>query len=180
VENTGDGVLRIAASVTGNFVNDPWLSISPDSVTVAPGAPFDFQVQVAPDTSNSQSWDYTGLISLRTNACPDSEVEVAVVAYILDAPDVASPLPREVTLHDVYPNPFNAVAVVRFALPKTQPVAVRLFDVTGRLVRTLESRTYDAGEHAITVDGSNLASGVYLVALEAGNVRLTRKALLLK
>jgi hypothetical protein len=180
VENSGDGVLRIAASVSGNFVNDPWLSISPDSAIIAPGAPFDFQVQVAPDTSNDQSWDYTGLISIHTNACPDSEVEVAVVAYILHASDAPSPLPKEITLHDVYPNPFNAVAVVRFALPHIQPVAVRLFDVTGRLVRTLENRTYDAGEHAITIDGNTLASGVYLVALDAGNVRLTRKALLLK
>ena len=178
--NRGDGVLAVTASATGNYPNDPWLSIAPESAVVAAGESFAFDVQIAPDTSYSQNWDYAGLIHLHTNACPDSEIQVAVVVYVLEAPESPDALPWEIVFKDIYPNPFNASATVRFDLPQAHQVRLGLFDITGRLTQTLANGTFDAGRHSLMMDGQDLASGVYLLVFEAGNVRLTRKVVLLK
>lgn len=180
VANMGDGILTVTATATGNYPGDPWLSIVPDSAVISAGESFDFEVQVAPDTSYSQNWDYAGLLELRTNSCPDSEIQVAVVVYVLDTPEPRDALPIEIALHEVYPNPFNAVATVSFDLPQPSHVEVKMFDVTGRLVQTLLRGMFIAGEHAVAIDGTNLASGVYMIEFDADRVHLTRKALLLK
>ena len=170
----------VTASVTGNYPNNTWLSINPDSVSVAAGQSFEFQVQIAPDTSFSQNWDYFGIIHLQTNACPDSEIPVAVVVYVLDTPKTPDGLPRVIALHDIYPNPFNLTAIGRFDLPQAQLTTIEMYDVTGRLVKSLVNGRFPAGVHTFSIDASNLASGLYWVGMRAGAVRLTRKALLLK
>jgi hypothetical protein len=178
--NTGDGTLTIDARADGGTPGDDWLSVEPESTTVAAGDSFSFTVHVAPDTSNSQNWDYVGQIELRSNSCPDSVLSVAVVAYVLDAPNRDRSLPHEIALDPVYPNPFNATAFLRYELPTTQDVAIELFDVSGRHVATLVRGRESAGEHIATVAGANYASGIYFVDLTAGQTHLTRKALLLK
>jgi hypothetical protein len=80
-----------------------------------------------------------------------------------------------------YPNPFNAQASIRFSLPSESPVSVKLYDVTGREVRTLVEETRAAaGEHSLTIDASNLASGVYIATLRSGTAAQSQKLLLLK
>lgn len=177
--NSGDGPLTVTAAVSGSHA-DEWLSVGPESTTVAPGAAFSFTVLVSPDTSNNQNWDYVGQIELQTNACPDSQVSVAVVVYVLDAPDREDGLPREIALDEIYPNPFNANAVVKYALPATQDVLIELYDINGRRITNLVRGRQSAGEHQVSLMGDHLPSGLYFVELRAGETRVTRKALLLK
>ncbi len=177
--NNGDGPLTVAAQVSGSHA-DEWLSVDPESTTVAPGASFSFTVHVSPDTSNSQNWDYIGQIELQTNACPDSQVSVAIVVYVLDALHPQDGLPTEIALDEIYPNPFNANAVVRYALPAAQDVLIELYDISGRRINTLVHGRQSAGEHQISLKGDRLPSGLYFVELRAGETRVTRKALLVK
>lgn len=100
-----------------------------------------------------------------------------------DAPPVV--LPRELALLPASPNPFNPRTLLRFALPHASEVTLTIHDLRGRRVRTLAGATLPAGLHEIAWSGEDdagapLASGVYLVRLEAGPRRLSQKVLLLK
>jgi photosystem II stability/assembly factor-like uncharacterized protein len=83
------------------------------------------------------------------------------------------------------PNPVRSGTAIRFALPSAQPVALELFDVQGRLVRSLATGLHPAGEHEITWDGRDAAgrevsAGVYFYRLATGNDVLRRKLLVVK
>ncbi len=88
-------------------------------------------------------------------------------------------VPQEFGLH-AYPNPFNSRAILSFTLPIDGAVNLELYDVQGRLVATLAKGIYSAGEHSVSVDGSQLASGVYLARLTTINHIASTKLLLLK
>ena len=77
-----------------------------------------------------------------------------------------------------FPNPTAGDAQVRFSLAEPGPVALRVFDATGREVATVTAREFSADTHDVTADLSGLASGVYVVRLEAGGeVATTRIAI---
>ncbi|TKJ36834.1 hypothetical protein CEE37_14715 [candidate division LCP-89 bacterium B3_LCP] len=78
------------------------------------------------------------------------------------------------------PNPFNQTTAINFALPVNSDVKLKVFDVSGRLVMQKSMNGLPAGGHLHHLDGSNLSSGVYIVALEAGNLSTRSKILLLK
>lgn len=78
------------------------------------------------------------------------------------------------------PNPFNPVTTIEFGVEQRTRVTVRLYDVGGREVRKLVDREYDPGLHAVVLDASGLASGVYLCHMEAGSFTAERKLILLK
>ncbi len=88
-------------------------------------------------------------------------------------------LPTDLVLSS-YPNPFNPTTTISFSLPKAGDVSLKVYDVTGREVQTLAEQRYEAGEHAVTFDGSALPSGIYFAQMNAGTVTQTRKMVLLK
>jgi hypothetical protein len=89
-------------------------------------------------------------------------------------------------LHQNRPNPFGAETRVAFTLPSPAPVSVRVYDPSGRLVRTLlPDAVRDAGRHTTTWDarderGRRVASGVYLCRVVAGGATLIRRMVLLR
>jgi photosystem II stability/assembly factor-like uncharacterized protein len=80
----------------------------------------------------------------------------------------------------VYPNPFNAQTKISYDLDRVGKVTLDVYDLTGRLVRTLVDDVRSAGRHSVEFDGSALASGTYFVKLVAGDNTKTQKMLLLK
>ncbi|RJP77712.1 MAG: T9SS C-terminal target domain-containing protein [Candidatus Zixiibacteriota bacterium] len=92
--------------------------------------------------------------------------------------------PRFVVARDlslsVSPNPFNPRTALGFTLPAPGLVGLRVYDTAGREVATLVNGWREAGVHEVTFDGSGLASGVYLVRMEAGEVSQVQKLVLLK
>ena len=89
------------------------------------------------------------------------------------------PLPTAFAL-SAQPNPFNPATQLAFDLPQAARVTLAVYDVTGRLVRTLVDAPYAAGRYTVPFDGGTLPSGVYLARCDAGSVSLTRKLVLLK
>lgn len=83
-------------------------------------------------------------------------------------------------LNGGYPNPFNASTTLSFTLPVAANVKLSVYDVQGRLVKTLAEGMLTAGSHQAVFDGSNLASGLYLAKLTAGNFTAVQKLVLLK
>ncbi len=86
----------------------------------------------------------------------------------------------EYKLHHNYPNPFNPSTNISFYLPQSAEVQLTVYDVTGRLVATLENGLRNAGSHVIPFDASALSSGMYFYKIEAGEFSETRKMMLIK
>ncbi len=92
--------------------------------------------------------------------------------------------PLTFLLEPNYPNPFNPATHIRFALPSAGKVQLQVVNTLGQVVRTLLDEHLAGGYHQITWDGTDdrgqrVASGIYLYQLVGGNVRLTRKCVLL-
>jgi glucuronoarabinoxylan endo-1,4-beta-xylanase len=83
-------------------------------------------------------------------------------------------------LHQNYPNPFNPSTIIEFNLPVTSKVTLKVFNILGEEVATLLSASLLLGSHSVTWDASNLASGVYLYRLQAGDYVETRKMILMR
>ncbi len=83
------------------------------------------------------------------------------------------------------PNPFNPKTAIAFDVPREAQVAIRVYDVTGRLVRTLVDGVVEPGRHSIaweglSDDGAPVGSGVYFCTMETTEYQKSRKMLLLK
>jgi hypothetical protein len=89
-------------------------------------------------------------------------------------------VPKTFMLNQNYPNPFNPKTVIEFSLPKGEFVEIELYDVLGKKVATLLSEPKQPGKYQLTVDGTNLASGVYFYKMTAGSFNDTKKMLLIK
>lgn len=89
-------------------------------------------------------------------------------------------LPAELALDQNYPNPFNPSTLIRFALPSAAQVRLELYTITGERVAVLADGAHPAGFHAVRVDGTGLATGMYLYRLTAGEKVFQRKMLLVK
>lgn len=84
-----------------------------------------------------------------------------------------------------YPNPFNPATTIVYQMPQAGQVSLQIFNMLGQLVRTLVEAEVAAGVHAVTwdgrdSDGDQVASGVYVYQLRAGETMKTRKMLLAK
>ena len=84
------------------------------------------------------------------------------------------------SIHNSYPNPFNASTVISFELRDASFIKLAVYDISGREVVVLIEGFYPAGIHENTFDGTELASGVYFAMLEAGGMKQVRKLLLVK
>lgn len=99
--------------------------------------------------------------------------------------EISGDLPDKVALMQNYPNPFNPTTEIQFQLPQTSQVQLQVFDVTGKMVRSLLSEMKSPGHHSVNFDASNLGSGIYLYELivrasDGIDQRLTRRMTLIK
>ncbi|MFQ5865303.1 MAG: alpha/beta fold hydrolase [bacterium] len=84
-----------------------------------------------------------------------------------------------------YPNPFNANTTIRYDLPKSTRVVLKIYDLLGQEVRTLVNENQPAGHKSVTWDGKsnsaqNVSSGIYLYRLMTPEFMKTKKLLLIK
>jgi len=99
--------------------------------------------------------------------------------------DGASGLPDRFALEPNYPNPFNPSTTIRYAIGEPGQVSLRIYSITGQLLRELVAGQQRAGRYVTTWDGrdaggSPVASGVYLYELRAGRSRDVDKMLVLR
>jgi len=79
-----------------------------------------------------------------------------------------------------YPNPFNFRTVIPFELQMAQNIEINIFDPSGKEIFTLFKGRISEGYHELTVDGNNLASGIYYYQIRSKNYSQTKKLILLK
>ena len=88
--------------------------------------------------------------------------------------------PQTFLIESIYPNPFNPQTTVQLRVGTTQAVQVDLWDVQGRRVQSLFNGTLSAQTlHTITIDGSTLHSGLYLVRMLGASGEITTRPITL-
>ena len=79
-----------------------------------------------------------------------------------------------------YPNPFNPATEISFTLPENNFVTLKVYDVSGRLVKTLVNDFRTAGNYKVSFDGGGISSGIYFYKLESGQFTDVKKMILVK
>mgnify|MGYP000324279970 FL=1 len=94
--------------------------------------------------------------------------------------DNLNTIPEGFKLGQNYPNPFNPTTNINYSIDQAGLVTLKVYDITGREVATLVNNRENAGDHSVTFDATNLASGVYIYTLQANGLRLTNRMTLIK
>ena len=114
-------------------------------------------------------WNLTQMLALR-DVTPAREIQ----------PDVLAPgeQTRALEFRGAVPNPFHAETAIRFTLPVSAHVTLRLYDVAGKLVRTLVDAQMPPGDQSAMLVAGDMHSGVYFAVLRAGTVQTSRSVVL--
>ncbi len=104
--------------------------------------------------------------------------------FTMDLTDDFS-IPEKFSLYSNYPNPFNPVTTIPYDLESQTLVKLQIFDLKGRLIKTLVNKSQSAGRYiskwdATDMFGGAVSAGVYLYHIEAGENSLSKKMILLK
>lgn len=132
---------------------------------------FEFEKLADPDLATIASLSASDFIS-RGDLSPFAETIAAAET---------EELPGRFRLNAAWPNPFNPTTTVSVYMPHAADLTVNVYNVQGQLVTTLADGSFGAGEHRMVFDGSNLASGMYLVqAVVPGEASRIQKVMLVR
>ncbi|MCP5061364.1 MAG: T9SS type A sorting domain-containing protein, partial [Ignavibacteriae bacterium] len=84
------------------------------------------------------------------------------------------------SLDQNYPNPFNPTTQIKFSIPASNVVTLKIYSLLGEEVRTLINEEMNSGTYEFNFNASNLASGLYFYTLTSGDFVSTKKMMLLK
>ena len=108
-----------------------------------------------------------------------------IVPSALDVDETATVMPERFNLSQNYPNPFNPTTMIQYDLPEATQVAIMIYDLMGREVRTLVNSVEQAGYKTVLWDskdsyGQPVSGGIYIYHIQAGEYSQTKKMVLLK
>jgi len=98
----------------------------------------------------------------------------------VDSENTGSQVPEQYVLSQNYPNPFNPTTTIKYSIPETGIVSLKVHNMLGQEVISLVNKEMDAGSYDVNIDASNLSSGIYFYSLNVNDFSSTQKMLLLK
>ena len=143
-------------------------------------------------------WDYGSYPSYHRSTDVSANIDPALGVQIMKAmiatladlsgasdPVTDAPAPRQFSLEQNSPNPFNPRTQIVFTLAQTGPMSLEIFDLAGRRVRTLLDESRAAGTHVTTWDGKSddgvaMPSGSYFYRLSSDGSKLSRRMSLVR
>ena len=169
-----DALVNFEASTEANFTSSDGIRWSFDGADDDAPTAVDFVLTAVPPDGLEPGEQFTAsYFAQATNTC-GSTLDVDPVFTL------STQAPRALAILGNYPNPFADATTIRFDLPEAGVVQVQIFDLMGREVATLVDAPLGAGTHEVTWNGalSNgqaIASGLYLVRLQAGGQSTTQR-----
>jgi PKD repeat protein len=165
-----------------------------------------YQLVYATDWQDSSTYVYSDLLedtSLTVSLEDNSQYYWIVVAMDTDGFIVGSndnmpntmvvgtlsidgaDIPEVFALHQNYPNPFNPTTQIKYDLPEDALVAINIYDLMGRSIKSLVNSNQSAGYRSIQWNATNnlgepVSAGMYIYMIQAGEFRQTKKMVLLK
>jgi hypothetical protein len=89
-------------------------------------------------------------------------------------------VPEKFVLYQSYPNPFNPSTRIKYSIPNSEIVSLKVYDILGREIAVILDEYKSAGTYTIEFNASRFASGVYFYQLQAGSFVETKKMVLMK
>jgi hypothetical protein len=153
------------------MLNDCLIEITSD------GKPLKFDCNIK-DSEEWQLVDESG----KEYICSDvQEKELNIESGHLVLKKITTPtIPQSFLLDPAYPNPFNPLTRIRFTLPEMTEVDISVYDLKGKLIDKLVSKTFEPGTHVQSWDAQFVPSGVYFLVMEAGTYSSSQKLILMK
>ena len=168
----------------------------PATVNLAPGVTAWWRTQYVPSPAPAGNYLYRGYVgaypttvfdsdsfAFQKTAGGDGEITREWSNWgdeFLEKTPTASAITKEFTFCKNYPNPFNPTTTFRFALLKAGRVELTVYGISGRQVAKVADGLFESGWHEAAFDGSDLASGVYIYRIKAGQNISCGKILLIK
>jgi len=87
---------------------------------------------------------------------------------------------RKIKLFQNFPNPFNPITQIPFSIPTKSNVRIYIFDLSGKIIETVEMNNLMQGTHIYKWNGERYSSGIYIYKIKVGDHIQTRKMVLLK
>jgi hypothetical protein len=103
-----------------------------------------------------------------------------ITGAITSTKEPDTPQPETYSLSQNYPNPFNPSTEISYSIPRSGMVSLKVYNMLGQEVAALVNREQSAGNYTVDFNATGLASGVYVYRLQAGDVALSRRMVLLK
>lgn len=131
-----------------------------------------YSSQISVSAANSLQYSADGVIDLIADELDSKNGVIPAVEDYL--------IPKNFELSQNYPNPFNPSTTIEYSIPKDANVTLKIFDVLGKEVSTLENSQKSAGTYIINWNASNFSSGIYFYRITAGEFTETKKMFLVK
>ncbi len=117
----------------------------------------------------------TGMLANFIIPTPTDPIQASAIAA-----ENSEATPSDYSMERAYPNPFNPATTIRFSMPVSAAVQLRVYNVLGSEVARLVDGNLEAGEHEVHFDASPLPSGMYFARLTAGSFTQIQRLTLLK
>jgi flagellar hook assembly protein FlgD len=132
---------------------------------------------------NEESLDVTVNKSRINESEPIEDLVITFTNTVLSVDTKA--IPKVYALRQNYPNPFNPTTQIKYDLPEDALVAINIYDLMGRNIRSLVNTNQSAGYRSIQWNATNnlgepVSAGMYIYMIQAGEFRQTKKMVLLK
>ena len=111
---------------------------------------------------------------------PDCVEEYVGIQNCFLGSTLSNQIPQEYELNDAYPNPFNANTTIGISLPQKEIVSLKVYDISGRELKTIAKDIFIAGKHKINWYADNLSSGTYFIRMESRHFSDTKKVCIIK
>jgi plastocyanin len=172
-------------SVTDAHVGDTikWVWISGIHTTTSVTIPSGALAWDAPLTSSDPTFFYKITVPGTYNyKCTPHELMGMTGSFVASVSGIQQigSIVNSFELKQNYPNPFNPATTINFSIPGNSFVSLNIYDTKGSLVANLVNENMNAGEYKFDFNAVNLASGIYLYRISAGQFTETKRMILLK
>ncbi|MCZ2268286.1 MAG: T9SS type A sorting domain-containing protein [Ignavibacteriales bacterium] len=89
-------------------------------------------------------------------------------------------MPTRFSLNQNFPNPFNPVTSIQYAIANKQFVTLKVYDILGKEITTLVNENKEAGNYSVDFNAAELPSGVYIYQLSTADFTQIKKMILTK